>query len=121
MRVLLLTILILVAFVTIAKTQIQWNEWEYHEIIGNGETDNPKAIRVYLDETGFDLRVLGNYAPTKDVQNVLQGAKTFTTVLKGASLRITPRLGITIEQAYNETKDLILERYGFKRLTSNLN
>ena len=120
MRV-LLTILILAATVAIAKSQtIQWNEWEYHEIIGNGDTDTPKAIRVYLDETGFDLRVLGNYAPTKDVLTLLQGAKTFTVATKGASLRITPRPGITIEQAYNEMKDRILERYGYKRLTSNL-
>lgn len=107
MRVLTMAILIF------ALTSAYGQHGDYIDIISNGDEENPKGIRVYSDDKGFDLKILGNYAPAKEVYDVLTKAKRVKITPAGMQLRIEPD-GATLEETYTQVKDLILQRYGFR-------
>jgi hypothetical protein len=103
-----------------AQAQVKTNycATEYHDIISSGDYDNPtKAIRVYADDAGFTMQLIGNLGITTEqiLTCLSKEAFAFTIEVQSTNeLRIEPTdLGMI--ETYEKLKDLILADFGVKR------
>ena len=118
----LVTILLLFALMSLhAQVKTNYCATEYHDILSTGEGDNPtKAIRVYADDAGFTMQLIGSLGIT--TENILTCLSkepfAFTIEVQSANeLRIEPTdLGLL--ETYEKLKDLILNDFGVKRIAT---
>lgn len=115
----LTTILFLCALTSLpAQVKAIYCATEYHDIISTGELENPsKAIRVFADDTGFTVQLIGNLGiTTEQILTCLNKASfAFTIEIQGANeLRIEPT-DMGMIATYEKMKDLILADFGYKR------
>jgi hypothetical protein len=101
-----------------AQVKTNYCATEYHDIVSSGDYDNPtKAIRVYADDAGFTMQLIGSLGiTTEQILTCLSKEPfAFTIEVQSANeLRIEPTdLGMV--ETYEKLKDLILSDFGVKR------